>query len=235
MQILTRQLFQSLKSSTSWHFLSLWLDRNKDENSKNLTGLSCRVLTTVMDQGNRMLPFGHLQNIFLHPWFSPLHVSVQIQALRKKIFNLKKIYYVFFSIFKLFYCCSIIVVSIFSPPLYPTPAKPTSLPCFHPLPWFCPCVLYSSSWKPFSTLSHPPSPLAMVRLFLTSVSLVIFCLLFSSVDYALVKDEIIWYLSLTAWLISLSIMLSSSIHAVCKGYKLLLSLCCVEFHCVSVK
>ena len=32
----------------------------------------------------------------------------------------------------------------------------------------------------------------------------------SFVDYVLVKGEIIWYLSLTAWLISLSIILSSS-------------------------
>ena len=77
-----------------------------------------------------------------------------------------------------FYCCSIIVVCIFPPPLYPTPAQPTSLPCFHPPPWFCLCVLYSSSWKPFSPLSLPPSSLAIVRLFLTSMSLVTFCLLF---------------------------------------------------------
>ena len=35
---------------------------------------------------------------------------------------------IFFLIFKLFYCCSITVVCIFSPPVYPTPAKPTSLP-----------------------------------------------------------------------------------------------------------
>ena len=127
-------------------------------------------------------------------------------------------FFLFFSsIFQLFYCCSITVVCIFSPPLYPTPAKPISLPCFHPSPWFCPRVLYSSSWKPFSPLSLPPSPLAIFRLFLTSMSLVIFCLLFSSVDYVPVKGEIIWYLSLTAWLISLSIMLSSSIHAVAKG------------------
>ena len=49
------------------------------------------------------------------------------------------------------------------------------------------------------------------------MSLVIFCLLFSSIDYVPVKGEIIWYLSLIAWLISLSIMLSSSIHAVAKG------------------
>ena len=63
----------------------------------------------------------------------------------------------------------------------------------------------------------PTPPLAIVRLFLTSMSPVIFCLLFSSVDYVPVKGEIIWYLSLIAWLISLSIMLSSSIHAVVKG------------------
>ena len=49
------------------------------------------------------------------------------------------------------------------------------------------------------------------------MKLVIFCLLFSFVDYVPVKGEIIWYLALTAWLISLSIMLSSSIHAVTEG------------------
>ena len=49
------------------------------------------------------------------------------------------------------------------------------------------------------------------------MSLVIFCFLFFSIYYVLVKGEIIWYLSLTVWLISLNIMLSSSIHAVAKG------------------
>ena len=105
----------------------------------------------------------------------------------------------------------------FLPTSLPHPTKPTSLPCFHLPLWFCPCVLYSSSWKPFSPLSPPHSPLAIVKLLLTSMSLVIFCLLFSFVDYDPVKGEMIWYLSLTAWLISLSIMLSSSIHAVAKG------------------
>ena len=66
-------------------------------------------------------------------------------------------------------------------------------------------------------MSLPPSLLVIVGLFLTSMSLVIFCLVFSFVDYVPVKGEIIWYLSLTTWLISLSIMLSSSIHAVAKG------------------
>ena len=97
----------------------------------------------------------------------------------------------------------------------PTPAKPTSLPRLHPPPWFSPCVLYSSSCRPFSPVCPPHSPLVIVRL-LTSMSPVIFCLLLSFVAYVPVKDGIIWYLSLTAWLISLSIMLSSSIHAVAK-------------------
>ena len=93
---------------------------------------------------------------------------------------------IFFSFLKNYFIVVqllITAVCIFSPPLPCTPAKPTSLPCFHPPPGFSPCVLYSSSWKPFS----PLSPLAIVRLFLTSVSLVIFCLLFSFVDYVPVK------------------------------------------------
>ena len=69
-------------------------------------------------------------------------------------------------------------LSTFSPLPHPTPDKPTSLPHLHPPPCFCPCVLYSSSRKPLSPLSPLHSPLAIVRLFLTSMSLVIFCLLF---------------------------------------------------------
>ena len=126
--------------------------------------------------------------------------------------------YFFLFFHKLLHCCSITVVCIFSPPLPSHPSQ-THLPHLlpSPNPWFYPCVLYRSSGKPFSPLSHSPSPLAIVRLFLISMSLVIFCLLFSFVDYVPVKGEIISYLSLTAWLISLSIMLSSSIHAVAKG------------------
>ena len=109
---------------------------------------------------------------------------------------------------------SIKIVCIFSPSFHPTPANPTSFPNLYPPSWFCPCVLYSSSSTLLSPPSPPPSPLAIVTLYLISMSLVIFCLLFSFVDYVPVKGEIIWYLSLTAWLISLSIMLCSSIHAV---------------------
>ena len=94
------------------------------------------------------------------------------------------------------------------PPLHPSQ---THLP---PLPPPSPLILsIVVPCKLLSPLSPPHSPLAIVRLFLTSMSLVIFCLLFSSIYYVPVKGEIIWYLSLTAWLISLSIMLSSSIHA----------------------
>ena len=116
-----------------------------------------------------------------------------------------------------FYCYSITVVCLFSPSLPPTPAEPTSLPNPHHPPRFCPCVLYNSSCNPLFPLSPHHAPLATATLFPTSMSLVVFCSLFSFVDYVPVKGEIIWYLSLTSWLISLSIMLSSSIHAVAKG------------------
>ena len=152
-----------------------------------------------------------------------------LPSLRVNKWNLKtkryvfKIYiYIFCNIY-FFNCYSITLVCIFSPSLHPTPAEPTSLPCLHPPPWFYPCVLYSSSCKPLSPLSLPHSPLVIVRLFLISMSLVIFCLLFSFVDYVPVKGEIIWYLSLTTCLISLNTMLSSSFHAVIKGISSFLS------------
>ena len=116
-----------------------------------------------------------------------------------------------------FYCYSITVVCLFSPTLHLNTAEHTSLPHLHPPPRLCPCVLYNSSCNPLFPLSPPHSPMANAKQFPLSMSLVVFCLLFSSIDYVPVKGEIIWYLSLTAWLISLSIMLSSSIHVVAKG------------------
>ena len=107
------------------------------------------------------------------PGFLP--VSSSLQWLHQPYTN-TVLPFVWLNFLKLFYCCSITVVCIFSPPFYLTPAKPTSFPCFHPSPWFCPCVLYSSSWKPFSPLSLPHFPLAIVKLFLTSMTLIIFCL-----------------------------------------------------------
>ena len=49
-----------------------------------------------------------------------------------------------------FYCHSITVVCLFSPSLHPTPAEPPSLPHLHPPPWYCLCVLYSSSCNSLS-------------------------------------------------------------------------------------
>ena len=92
----------------------------------------------------------------------------------------------------------------------PTPPQPSP---------FCPCLLYSSSCNPLSSLSPPHSPMSIVRLFLTSMSMVMFCFLFFffSIYYVPVKGEITWYFSFTTWHISLNIMFSSSIHAVVKG------------------
>ena len=98
------------------------------------------------------------------------------------------IVFLFYIIFKIFVQ---VQLSAFPPP---TIAIPTSLPTVpSPLPsGYCQIALN------FNVSGY-------------------FCLLFSFVDQVSVKGEIIWYLSLTAWLISLSIMLSSSIHALAKG------------------
>ena len=121
-----------------------------------------------------------------------------------------------FHFLKKFYCYSITVVCLFSPSLHPTPAEPTSLPHLHPPPWFCPCVLYSSSCNPLFPLSHSSPRLRLDCSELQCLWLYFVCF-FLSIDYVPVKGEIIWNLSLPTWLISLSIMLSSSIHAVAKG------------------
>ena len=109
-------------------------------------------------------------------------------------------------------------LSAFSPHYSPPHPSQTHIPpLLPPSPLVLSMCPYSSSRKFFFPLSPPLSPLAIVRLFLISMSLVIFCFLFSFVDYVPVKGEIIWYLSLINWLISLSIMFSSSIYAVAKG------------------
>ena len=125
---------------------------------------------------------------------------------------------IFFLHFKLFYCCSSTVVCIYPLP-FPSshPSHPHLLPCFHPLLVLSMLSFIVIPENPSSRLSPPTSPLVTVSLFLFSMFLVIFWLLVCFVDYVPVKGEIIWYLSLTPWLISLSIMLSSSIHAVAKG------------------
>ena len=72
-------------------------------------------------------------------------------------------------------------------PFLPIPPPHPSQTHFPPA-WFCPCVLYSSSCNPLSSWSPHHSPLTIVTWFLTSMSLVIFCFLFSSIDYVPVKE-----------------------------------------------
>ena len=66
-------------------------------------------------------------------------------------------------------------------------------------------------WPPFPFFypHHfpPPSPLVTVSLFLISMSLILFWLLVCFIDQIPLTGEIIWCLSFTTWLISLSIML----------------------------
>ena len=111
-------------------------------------------------------------------------------------------------------CCSSTVVSMLLPPLFPPLIlNPTCL-------WLCPCLLYMFLDNPvlsFPCYPTPLSPLVIRSLFFISMSLVLFCLLVCFVDYIPLIGEIIWYLPFTTWLISLSITLSSSIHAVTKG------------------
>ena len=91
----------------------------------------------------------------------------------------------------------------------------SDFPCC-PCPWVFYFCSFSCPFAFFPLLSHTPSLLVTFSLFFISKCLVLFCSLLCFVDYIPLIGEIIRYLSFTAWLISLSIMLSSSIHAVTK-------------------
>ena len=93
------------------------------------------------------------------------------------------------------------------------------------------------SVSPFPVCSMPPPPsphpwqLAVVCFPLTSLSL--FCLFIRFVHW--IPHEIIWCLSFSDWLISLSIMLSRSTHAVAKGKIVFFFYGWVEFHWVNAQ
>ena len=102
------------------------------------------------------------------------HIKIKI----KKVDLLTKIwwlgnfffFYLFPSLF-FFYCCSSIHVSIFSPPLPPTPAIPTSSPwCYPPLALSkSPLYMFLDKPSPFSpnVLSHFPSGYCQFVLYFT--------------------------------------------------------------------
>ena len=128
--------------------------------------------------------------------------------------------------------------SQFFPVALPCPAQlpPHSLshspPCC-PLPWiFYMCPLTRPFLFPLLSFSPLPSGHCQcVHYFHVSGSILLICLFCW-------WGEIIWYLSFTTWLISLSIMLSISIYAVLKGrapffllYSILLCKCTAVFWC----
>ena len=78
----------------------------------------------------------------------------------------------------------------------------------------------SMSMSPFSFLFNPsisyPAP-SLAVICSPSMSLFMFSLLVQFVHQIPHMSEVIWYLSFSDWLISLSIMFSRSIHTVAKG------------------
>ena len=94
------------------------------------------------------------------------------------------------------------------------------------------CLVSSPSFLPYPP---PRSPLVPVSLFLVSMPLLLFCQYVCFIDQVPLIGEIIWYLSFATWLISLSIILSSSIHAVEKGRGSFFLLCSIpQYKCTIV-
>ena len=122
-------------------------------------------------------------------------------------------------IFKFFIVVQV-QLSPFSPHTSHHPTHPTSHPQSYPPlalsmgPLF---MFLDDIDHSFSCYPPPPSALVTVRLFFISMPLVLFCLLACFVDQVPLIGKIIWYVCFTVWLISLSIMLSRSIHVVMKG------------------
>ena len=77
-----------------------------------------------------------------------------------------------------------------------------------------PMRIFFNLLNPCTFFTQPlqfPFPLTALSLFSESTSLFLFCLFIVFISHI---NEITWYLSFPDWLISLSIMLSRSIHAV---------------------
>ena len=134
-------------------------------------------------------------------------------------FNIKVFIIAILFLFLLFiFYCSITVVLIYPPllsPTLPTPHSNSQYPSCCP----CPQVIHTCSLTgPFPAFPHYPLLLPSghcqsVPCFHVSGSILFVCF----IHQVPLISEIIWYLSLTTWLISLSIILFSSIHALSKG------------------
>ena len=123
-------------------------------------------------------------------------------ALFKHLFLSLSLFYFcvpYFILFlKLFYYCSVTVVCIYLPPFPQPQSSPPPYLASTPLLGFVheSFIVVPENPFPFPTpqFSPPTSPLVTVRLFLISMSVVIFCLLACFVDQVPLIGEIIWYL-----------------------------------------
>ena len=127
------------------------------------------------------------RSLYYQSWGSWGHCRiycVNFDFKETKFLKISFIYLIFYSL-KLFILLFKYSCLLFLPTTAPHPSHP-HVPPMIPTPlWFCPCVLYRCSWKPFPIfppLSPAPYPLVTVSLFLISVSLVIFCWLVCFVD-----------------------------------------------------
>ena len=144
-----------------------------------------------------------------------ISVKMCLFAYKWLLYFLRK--YVLFKIWTFFFIFVQIQLFLFSThnslPVYPSP-----LPTLDPTLFGSAHVFFIYvHWWPLPNCPHyssPPSPLVTDSVFFISMSLVIFCLFVWIVDYVPLVGLIIWYLFFTGWFISLSIMLSRSIHAV---------------------
>ena len=92
---------------------------------------------------------------------------------------------------------------------------PLYLPFPQQSPHCCSCPRVLCPFCSILYLLTPPPLLAVI--FSPSMGLSLFCLLIQFVHYISHMSEIIWYLSFSDCLISLSIMFSRSVHTVAKG------------------
>ena len=122
-----------------------------------------------------------------------------------------------FSYLKTFFIVVQVQLSLFFPlhsPIHPQPL-PSILPTLALS--MSPLCMFLDDPSPIFPIIPLPTPPVTNSVFFNSKSLFIFCLLVCFVDQVPIKGKITWYLSFTTWLISFSIMLSRSIHAVAKG------------------
>ena len=116
-------------------------------------------------------------------------------------------------------------------PIHPPTFNPTAPLSFSMGPLY---VSLDDPSPSFPCYPLPLSPLVTVTLLFITMALLLFCSLVCFADQVPLIGEVIWYFSCTTWLTSLSIMVSSSIHAVClKGQKFL-SFCCIVLHHVNI-